>query len=257
MRKQSLTRVLWLGALLASAAGCTVNQTETPSLTGPSEFALSVAVTASPDTLTQDGGATSNIVVSAFGPYGEPKPGVTFKLDMFVGGSPVIGYGTLSQKTVVTDNNGRATAVYTAPAASGGNLGTCSSLPGSCITITATPVGTNFVADATRQVQIHLVPSATIVPPGGVTPVAAFSYSPSPAHVNAQVLFNGSGSRAGTGHSIVGYRWDWGDGDTPQTHAESTEDHDFLGVGNYLVTLTVFDEVGQQSSVSTLVAVNP
>lgn len=252
----SFTRVLWLGALLVSAAGCTVNQTEIPSLTGPSEFALSVGVTATPDTLSQDGGSTSSIVVSALGPNGEAKPGVTFRLETFAGGTAVNDYGTLSSKTVVTGSNGRATVTYTAPAAVPGDDTTCNGLPGGCVTITATAVGTNNVANATRSVEIHLVPTATIQPPGGVTPIAAFNFSPSPATVLAQVTFNATSSLPGTGHRIVGYRWDWGDGDPVQTYTAATEQHDFAATGTFMVTLTVIDEVGQQTSLSRLVKVN-
>jgi PKD repeat protein len=244
----SLTRVLWLGALLVGAAGCTVNQADVPSLTGPSEFALSVGVTATPDTLTQDGGSASTIVVSAFGPNGEAKPGVTFKLDMFVDGTAVFDYGTLSTRTLVTGSNGQATATYTAPRAVAGDEATCNNLPGGCVTITATPVGTNYVANATRAVQIHLVPSGIIQPPNGVTPAAAFSFSPSPALVLSQVTFNAGASTAGAGHHIVGYRWNWGDGDPVQTYSVPTEQHDYVTAGTYSVTLTVIDELGQETS---------
>ena len=37
------------------AAACTIGRTEAPPLTGPSELAMSLTLTASPDTLVQDG----------------------------------------------------------------------------------------------------------------------------------------------------------------------------------------------------------
>lgn len=252
----STTRTLCLGLLLMSAAGCTVNQTEVSSLTGPSEYALSVGVTASPDTLTQDGLSSTVITVSAFGPDGAPMPNVTFRLDTFVNNSAIVGYGTLLNTTLVTGGNGKATTTYTAPKAVAGDTSTCNGLPGGCVTITATPVGTNFANNSTRAVEIHLVSNGVIQPSNGVTPVAAFNYSPSAIVALAQVNFDASGSTAGTGHQIVGYRWDWGDGDPVKTYTVPTEQHDFVAAGNYRVTLTVVDEIGQETSLSRFVKVN-
>jgi hypothetical protein len=42
-------------ALIALTTACTVQQTKVPSLTGPSEFALSVTVDVQPDIITRDG----------------------------------------------------------------------------------------------------------------------------------------------------------------------------------------------------------
>ena len=54
-------------ALIAVAlAGCTVHQTTVPGLSGPSDLALSIRVTASPDSISQDGGSQSSIAVNAF-----------------------------------------------------------------------------------------------------------------------------------------------------------------------------------------------
>jgi serine protease len=256
MTKLTPTRMLCLGALLAGTAGCTVNQSDIPSITGPSEYALSVGVTATPDTLTQDGGSTSSINVSAFGPNGEPKPGVTFRLDLFADSTDLIDAGTLSAKTLVTGSNGQASALYTAPRSVAGDASTCNSLPGGCVTITATPVGTNYYANSSRAVQIHLVPGTIIQPSGGLTPLASFSFSPNPAVVAAQVAFNAGGSVASAGHYLTGYQWDWGDGDPVRTYVASTEQHDYLAAGSYMVTLTVYDEIGQQTSFSRVVKVN-
>src|SRR5690349_13382424 len=106
--------LLTAGALAGTA--CTVHQTEAPGLTGPSEFALSVALSASPDTLTQDGRSLSTIGLSAVGPDGRPASGVTFRLDILVDGRPG-DVGTLSTRSVTTGSDGRATSIYTAPPA--------------------------------------------------------------------------------------------------------------------------------------------
>ena len=62
-------------AILVAAvalAGCTVHQTEAPGLAGPSDLALSIRVTALPDSISQDGGSQSSIQVTAIGPDGKP-----------------------------------------------------------------------------------------------------------------------------------------------------------------------------------------
>src|SRR5262245_2025266 len=103
--------VLGAAALLSA---CTVQQTEIPDLMGPSDLALSVTVTATPDQLSQDGSSQSTIVVSARGPNGEAASNVSFRMDMFASGT-FVDYGTLSARTVATGNDGRATVTYTAP----------------------------------------------------------------------------------------------------------------------------------------------
>src|SRR6202030_1613823 len=100
-------------------------------------------------------------------------PGLTFKMDMFVGGLPG-DYGTLSAKTLVTGSDGRANVIYTAPPAPPAGaillgcapLATGNPLPGTCVTISATPIGTGFSGGTVSQVVvIHLVPIGIILPP--------------------------------------------------------------------------------------------
>ena len=54
-----------LAAALMVGAACTVHQTTSPALTGPSELATSVRITATPDSISQDGASQSSVVVSA------------------------------------------------------------------------------------------------------------------------------------------------------------------------------------------------
>src|SRR5262245_17034699 len=93
------------------ATGC-VHQTEPTPLGGPSTFARSITVTATPDRITQDGSSQSSITVTASGADGRPLVGVALRLDMAVpctaaqsgcsGGFLQADYGTLSARTVVT-----------------------------------------------------------------------------------------------------------------------------------------------------------
>ena len=56
------------------------------------------------------------------------------------------------------------------------------------------------------------------------------------------VFFNGTTSAAGTGHSIVRWDWDFGDG---SRRSGSNVTRAYTTAGTYSVVLTVTDEVGQ------------
>src|SRR5438034_9056659 len=96
--------------------GC-VHQQEAPGLSGPSQLATTVTLTAAPDTIVQNGFSTSTIVIAAVGPTGGPAAGVPLRIDTFVNGAAASDFGTLSARTVTTNSNGTATVVLTAPAA--------------------------------------------------------------------------------------------------------------------------------------------
>src|SRR6476620_4742315 len=102
-----------VAALVVS--GCTMDKQETPDLSGPSEFGTSIVVTVSPDILTQDGSSQSMVTVSVSDQSG-PKRGVNLRAEINVAGIPA-DFGTLSQRSLSTDSNGRAVFFYTAPAA--------------------------------------------------------------------------------------------------------------------------------------------
>jgi PKD repeat protein len=265
MPKAFLVRWSLLTAGLLGFVGCTVHPTKIPELAGPSELALSFNVTATPDAVPQDGSSTSALVVQAFDAAGSPKSGVTFRVEIQVGGIPV-DYGKLSSKTITTKADGRASTVYTAPAAipTGATLDSCApnffSAPvsGSCVQIVATPVGTDFGTTTTQFATIHLVPLGEIVAAQGGTgaPTATFVSSPSAPSVGTQVLFDASLSRAGTGHTIVSYQWQWGDGESTNPTTSPNEDHDYQSAGLFSVILTVTDEIGQSGTVSKTLKVS-
>jgi len=241
-----------VGLALATAA-CVVNSTDVPSLTGPSEMGLSFGLTASPDTITQDGASQSRIVLSAFDPSGKPAVGVSFRLDMIVDGS-FAEFGTLSARTLLTGGDGKATAVYTAPPVMPkfGFFDLCSPsifstpLPNNCVQIVATSVGTGFSSNNyNKSVDVHLVPPVTSRAPDA--PMANFIYSPTFPSVGQEINFNGNPSAAVAGRILIRWDWNWGDG-TTATQANPIEDHDYAFSGNYPVTLTVYDNFGVFSS---------
>src|SRR5215831_8063834 len=107
-----------IGTIVAAAslAACTVKQAEAPPMTGPSALALSVSITATPDSILQDGASQSSVVVTAIGPDGKPRSGLSVRLSMAVNGVEQ-DFGTLAARTIVTGSDGKATTIYTAPPA--------------------------------------------------------------------------------------------------------------------------------------------
>ncbi len=257
MPKALLARLPILGAFLLGLAGCTVQSTEVPDLSGPSEFGLSFSVTATPDSIPQDGASTSSVVVRAFDSKGAPKAGVTFRLEIQVGGVSV-DYGLLANKTIVTRTDGTASTLYTAPPPlpAGANLDYCQPsifsavLAGGCIELVAAPVGTNFTAGLTQFAQVHLLPQGVILPPAG-TPTASFIFSPSTPSANAVVQFDASASSS-PNEAITSYTWDFGDGGTG---SGKTATHTFSAAQAYSVTLTVTNDRGRSASVTKTVTV--
>src|SRR6266550_2837402 len=88
--KMHTSRVLAVACALGLSA-CTVSETDVPPLTGPSTFATSIRVTASPDILSLGQsptvlGQSSQIVVNAFDGNGQPKANQVVRLETFVNG---------------------------------------------------------------------------------------------------------------------------------------------------------------------------
>src|ERR1700754_5160974 len=105
MGRAFVVRLIAVRALAGS--GCTVHDAENPGLTGPSEFATSIEVSATPDHVRQDGASQSTVVVRARGINGEAKAGLNLRIGMSVNGTAQ-DFGTLSARNVVTGSDGRA-----------------------------------------------------------------------------------------------------------------------------------------------------
>ena len=88
-----------------------------------------------------------------------------------------------------------------------------------------------------------------------VPTVAQFRFSPVTPEVWQLVFFNASDSKPGTGRTIVDYSWDFGDGSRIKTGV--TTSHDFGPSGIYLVTLTVTDDRGEETTSSQPITVRP
>ena len=238
---------------LIATAGCTVKDTQVPPLSGPSGLALTLTVNAIPDSISQDGGSQSSVKVTAIGPDGKPVSGLPLRMDMIVSGVAQ-DYGTLSARSIVTNSDGVATVVYTAPPSPvNGVFGTCSGLPGNCVSIVATATSSNFATANPQQVQIRLVPTGVILPPAS-QPTAAFTMSPTLALANVPVTFDASNSLPGAGASSIStYSWNFGDG-TAAGNGRSVG-HTFTSQQTFNVTLTVTNDRGLIASTTTAIAV--
>ena len=224
-------------AALLAAASCTMKTQEAPPLTGPSEFGTSVGVQVTPDVLQLDGASQSVVVVQVQDSASQPLRNVPLRADIVVGGQ-VVDFGSLSSKSLVTNGDGRATIVYTAPASS--------SESEAIVDIAVTPVGSNYQNATARSASIRLVPTGIRVPPSDMTP--SFTFAPDAPTEKTNVLFDASGS---TG-SIDQYRWDFGDG---STGSGRTTTHAFSGPGTYFVRLTVVDGLGRSTSTTRSITV--
>src|SRR5262249_10371258 len=251
-------RLLVACAVVATTA-CTVHDTQTPSLSGPSGLGLTLRVSATPDTVNQDGGSQSSIRVTAIGPDGRPAASVPLRMDIEVLGVPQ-DFGTLSARTIVTSSDGTAGVVFTAPPAppNGIYLNNCNGLAGTCLNIVAAATGTNIVNTNPESVRIRLVPTGVILPPAS-TPTAAFTVNPTPVNFNISSTFDASSSQAGSGATqIVKYEWSFGDGATASGRSVN---HTYSGATQatttFNVMLTVTNDRGLSATTTQQVQVGP
>jgi hypothetical protein len=154
-------------AMLAGA-GCSMQDTPIPALSGPSTFGQNLYVTITPDVLPQDGQSTARVVVQVTNESGQGVPNFPLRLDMFVPAdshnpsSPLVmmDVGQLSTKFPTTGSSGQVQVTYTAPlGAENGNT----QRDEIYVTITATPVGSDNSAALPRSARIRLVPLGTII----------------------------------------------------------------------------------------------
>lgn len=244
-------RPLLLAAAGALAMSACTSKPDEVKATGPSELGLSLQVLASPEVLSTDGMSTSQIVVTARGPNSEPKPGVSLRADILVGGARV-DYGRLSAKSGATGSDGRATFVYTAPA--GGLAGNADARD--VVQVAVTPLTGDFQNAVERVVSIRLVPNGNLVFPG--QPVAEFSWTPFEPYENDEVTIDGGLSRdcpldattppqcRDTG--TLTYEWFMDDRNIQLTGRVIK--YQFLRRGDYQVRLTVTNPAGQRHTVT-------
>ena len=127
--------------LSLAAFGACADKQDAPDLSGPSSFARTMTITATPDVLLRDGQSKSRIEVTVVDVNGAPVRDLTV---WFAGQANL---GTLSAQSRVTDAAGKAFVDYTAPD-SGNDVTT---------TLTVTPANNNHQNSGARTVAIRLV----------------------------------------------------------------------------------------------------
>ena len=211
--------------VVAGAAACSLDNQERPSLSGPSELGLSIAMTASPDQLPRDGSSQSVVTLTARDPAGRPVAGQRLNLSMPVNAP---SGATLSATDVVTNANGQLSFAVTAPVA--GSIGN--------VVILATPLGNDANNATARTISISAIPS------NGAPPTPAFTITPAAPEVGQVVTLDASSTtdegRACTDQCT--FAWDFG---SEGTAVGRIITHVFQAGGPYVLTLTVTD--GAQS----------
>lgn len=230
-----MRRLVTLVAVVALAA-CSLDKQTAPPLAGPSELGLSLAVSATPDIITQDGQSQATIEAVARDAAGQPMSGLTLRVETYVGTTPV-DFGVLSSKVISTGSDGRAVTSYRAPSAPPPTQS-----DDTLVTILVTPVGGNYAGTVSRQVDLRLARPGVITPPTA-GPVPSFFFSPNAPREEDDVYFDGSAS---TG-TIVSYTWSFGDGRT-STSSSPTVRHHYGLAGTYNAVLTVTDHLGRTVS---------
>ncbi|HYN06599.1 MAG TPA: PKD domain-containing protein [Vicinamibacterales bacterium] len=228
---------IWTAAAvgLITIAGCTLDTAAIPPLAGPSEAALSLAVTATPDLIPQDGAASSLVEIVARDAGGHPVRGLALDLVTFVN-SVRMDHGSLSSRRISTGKDGRALVTYYAPATPPNAADDVT------VAVVVTPVGTNFANERARTVLIRLVRPGLVLPPNR-PPAADFFFSPASPREGDAVLFDGS--RSIDDGQIVSFVWSFGDGGVG---AGMRSTHRYQVAGTYNVVLTVTDDRGAGAS---------
>ena len=219
----------------ATLAACSIDKQEMPPLAGPSEFALSLSMSAAPDTIPRDGESQSVITITARDAQSRPIVGQRITVTLAANAPQ----GTaLSQSEVVTASNGQATVALTAPV--NGSIGN--------IQVSATPIGTN-ASNATA----HTI-AIVATPENGTIPTPAFAFSPSSPDVGQTVTFDASTTRdEGVSCGACTFAWSFG-GDGTATGMRAT--HAFTSGGAFVVTLTATDGGGSSATTQQTVTVS-
>jgi PKD domain-containing protein len=295
MRKQWFRRNQW-GKVSAALAvifalnGCGLDELEIPEIDGPSEFGLSISLTASPDIVVADGFSSSLIQATVRDQNGSLVAGrqVFMAITDSQGRTADIGNlrstsgpGLGTGLVLTTGTNGIAQASYEAPPRT-------DLTANSTVLVTVRPVGTDANGQVYRSVRIELrsaEPRLFPQVPGNTLPICSFVIEavsgacgvpiptpapsgspsstpipgPSPAsptvcnvRVNTTVLFQSTASDPGG--SIVRYEWFFGDGtrdDKPDLAKV------YRTTGTFQITHLVTDNAGGQSACAASLTVVP
>lgn len=235
-------RLLFACAGVVLSAACSKDVITTTA--SPSDPGVQLSVQAVPSSIPRDGSSQSTIVIEALMTDGRPARLVVLQVDILVNGGAV-ELGTLSSRTIVTGDDGKAQLTYTAPPKP-------ATLPAAetVVTVRVTANGGNLRSDVSRQTDIKLLAAAAALSP----PTADFSYSPTTPSAFQDIVFSAAKSTAAAGRQIVSYTWEFGGGGSGRSGKEIVKAFDTPG--SYVVTLTVTDDAGEKSVTDKTVTVS-
>jgi hypothetical protein len=251
MRKTIRGRVFpisTLGLLLALGA-CNTKTVEIPELSGPSELALSLNLTASPDVLVADGASTSAIQATLRDHNGRPVPGqAVFFVVTDITGNPA-DIGELSAPSAVSGPSGTAQVLYKAAARTDATAN-------QIVLVRARPISTDATGQIYRQVSIELRSAEGRLFPevfGNAAPDCKIVVqAPFGFLTDRSILFQSASSDEDG--FIVRYFWTFGD-DSPPSDKPDVEHH-YDVPGTYTVTHLVTDNNGAQSPCTATVDID-
>jgi PKD repeat protein len=240
---------LAVAVLATTATACTVQKTTAPDPSGVSELALRVALQVTPDSILQDGASQAVLVIDAADAEGRPSRGLALRVELEFNGV-IQDFGTLSAKTVITGEDGRARVTYTAPPRPSEP-----SEQGNVVTFRVTPVGNDYTGEIRRTASLRLVTPGVLLPPNS-GPVPDFTFSPASPLPLTDIVFDASrtvdeGNPCG---SACTYRWEFGDG---ESGTGIFVKHQYRTLGTYQVRLSVTDARGATATIAQPITVGP
>lgn len=249
-----LARLTAAALLALGSAACGLDKQSAPDdLIGPSEFALSLALSASPNVLTQDGQSQTVITAIARDDRGRPVPNVTILWGGTASTLRVLPI-RLSATSSLTDANGVASVVLSSPP----DPATESTETPETITVTATPVGSvdGFTSPRFITVELRPVTSTGQTPPfRNNAPVPAVTVTNAAPLIGETVTFNATPT-TDEGEVCLDrctYLWNFGDSSVASGRIVA---HAYVSAGAFTTTVTVTDERGESASTTTSVTVS-
>ena len=264
---------LWAvgGLALAFIAGCGLHGVDVPAIQGPSELAIALHLTVTPDIITADGLSTAFIQAEVRDGDGRTMANRDIFFAIADESGRFADIGTLldlagtqlgaTDAIIRTNGQGLAQLVYRAPPRTDATAN-------QTVLITARPVGTDANGAIYRTVRLELRSAEPRLFPQ--RPICGIQGAPPPplCNVPPQCFFiveAPDGFRAGRSilfqttssdpdGTIVRYEWFFGDG-TNVVYFPDTN-HVFRFPGAYVVTHKVTDDDGAQMACTTTVTVN-
>ncbi len=228
----------WAGLLalcLLFVQGCGTDKISVPGINGPSELAVSLKLTVNPDIITADGFSTALVQAEVRGTNGQALANVDVYFTLADESGNFADIGTLSANRAITNSQGIAQVIYTAPPRTDATAN-------QTLLILARPVANDAQAAVYRTVRLelrsaepHLFPQT----PGTPGTCDFIIETPDGFYAGVDILFQDTSQ--GT---IVRYYWDFGDGTRDD---KPDENHRYAVAGTYTVTHVCTDADGGQT----------